>query len=174
MALALAHPDTGPGVGAAARSAAPTSPTLDVVAVNFVGSNPNARFIGASELPSRSNYFLPSSGGEESGVRNLRDIPNYGRVQAANVYDDVDLAYYSNQQGKLEFDFIVQPGASAQPVQLEIQGAQNLSTDAAGNLLIETASGGRLTYEKPVLYQDADGVRQTIRGSYALLGDNRV
>jgi len=34
---------------------------------------------------------------------------NYAKVKYANVYPGVDLVYYGNQ-GKLEYDFVVQPG----------------------------------------------------------------
>ena len=39
------------------------------------------------------------------------NMHNYAKVKYANVYPGVDLVYYGNQ-GKLEYDFVVQPGAA--------------------------------------------------------------
>src|SRR5262249_18701546 len=140
--------------------------------------NPNARFAGEGTPSSQSNYLgsaAPVRPWESAAaVRSLLDVPNYTKVTAGNLYDGVDLAYYSNQQGKLEFDFIVQPGSRPQPIQLDVQGAAGLQLDPQGNLLIDTAGGGRVVYQKPLLYQTADGARKDVAGAYTLLGGNRV
>src|SRR5438128_2601562 len=164
--LELARPQTGPDLGPLARSAAPTGRTVDVVAVNFVGANPNARLTGQDELPTRSNYF--------TGANRFIDIANYSRVHVSNLWSGVDASYYTSQQGKLEFDFTVAPGASPLAVQLEFQGARTLSLDLAGNLVLDTDSGGRVVHQKPTLYQTINGQQQTVTGSYVLLGTNRV
>ena len=37
-------------------------------------------------------------------------IPTYAKVRYAEVYPGTDLVYYGNQ-GRLEYDFVVRPGA---------------------------------------------------------------
>jgi hypothetical protein len=96
-------------------------------------------------------------------------VPNYAKVKYANVYPGVDLVYYGNQ-GKLEYDFVVQPGADPRSIQLAIvsdeHGAERQSAidnrkssisaplriDKNGDLVVTTDSG-EVTFHKPVVYQ---------------------
>jgi RHS repeat-associated protein len=145
---------------------------VDVVAMSFVGGDPQARVKGHEQLLSRSNYFHSDPSGAESA--GILDIVNYRKVASENVYDGIDVEYYTNARGKLEFDVVVRPGADAAAAQMEILGAENLSLDGEGNLVVETPSGGRLVYQAPVLYQQVGAVKQEVSGSYVLLGQQRV
>src|SRR5205085_3481250 len=97
------------------------------------------------------------------------NIANYGKVEYQNVYPGVNLIYYGNQQ-QLEYDFVVRPGADPGAIGLSFQGADQMSLDAAGNLVLHT-SGGDVVEHAPVVYQDLGGARQAIAGQY-VLGDN--
>jgi hypothetical protein len=66
------------------------------------------------ELPGKSNYFI---GNDPTKWRT--NVPNYAKVKYANVYPGVDLVYYGNQ-GQLEYDFVVQPGADPRSIQLAV------------------------------------------------------
>ncbi|MDP9090617.1 MAG: hypothetical protein M3O26_18005 [Pseudomonadota bacterium] len=55
-------------------------------------------------------------------------IRTYGRVGYSDVYPGVDLVYYGTQ-GRLEYDFTVAPGASAAPIRLAFDGADQLTID---------------------------------------------
>jgi hypothetical protein len=141
-----------------------TSNTLDL---QLVGVNASAQAIGQDELITKSNYLL---GNDPS--KWLTNIANYGQVEYRNVYRGVD-AVYSGNQGRLETTFLVQPGASAGVIQMQVQGAQSLSLDAQGNLVIHT-SGGDVTELAPVAYQEINGVRQAVTSRYILEGNNTV
>jgi len=82
--------------------------------MKLVGANPHARVTGLEELPGKSNYFI---GNDPKKWRT--NVPNYAKVKYANVYPGVDLVYYGNQ-GQLEYDFVVQPGADPHSIQLAI------------------------------------------------------
>jgi len=82
--------------------------------MKLIGGNPGAKVTGLEELPGKSNYFI---GNDPKKWRT--NVPNYAKVKYANVYPGVDLVYYGNQ-GKLEYDFVVQPGADARSIQLAI------------------------------------------------------
>jgi hypothetical protein len=76
-----------------------------LVKMELVGARPDARILGIRKIASTSNYFV-GNGPEQWRTR----IPNYARVEYRRVYPGVDLAYYGNQ-GQLECDFVVEPGA---------------------------------------------------------------
>jgi hypothetical protein len=85
-----------------------------VLRMQLVGANSQAKVSGLEELPGKSNYFI---GNDPKKWRT--HVPNYAKVKYANVYPGVDLVYYGNQ-GQLEYDFVVQPGADPRSIQLAI------------------------------------------------------
>jgi hypothetical protein len=85
-----------------------------VLHMKLVGANPHARVIGLEELPGKSNYLI---GNDPKKWR--ANVPNYAKVKYANVYPGVDLVYYGNQ-GQLEYDFVVHPGADPRSIQLAL------------------------------------------------------
>ncbi len=150
--------------------------------MRLVGANPGPRMTGAEELPGISNYFIGSD--PEKWRTN---VPRYAQVRYQDVYPGVDLIYYGNQR-QLEYDFIVAPGADPEPIQLEIQGADQLEIDATGDLVLHFASG-QVRLRKPLIYQnrggqnrggqktsgqEGAGIRQEIAGGYVLLGSHQV
>jgi hypothetical protein len=139
----------------------------DTVRLQILGGNPRAPGTGLDLLPGRTSYLL---GNDPSQWHT--DVANYGRVRYAGVYAGIDLVYYGNQRN-LEYDFVVAPGADPGAIRLNFDGTQGLSLDAAGNLVLHT-SGGDLVEHAPVVYQDIGGVRQSVAGSYRLLGQDQV
>jgi hypothetical protein len=65
------------------------------------------------------------------------------------------------------------PGADPARIRLGFEGARNLRVDAQGDLLAET-TGGAVRWQKPVVYQETDGVRKTIEGRYLLRRGHQV
>jgi hypothetical protein len=82
--------------------------------MRLVGANPNPKIVGLDELAGKSNYFI---GKDPKKWRT--NVSNYAKVKYANVYPGVDLVYYGNQ-GRLEYDFVIQPGADPHSIQLDI------------------------------------------------------
>jgi chitodextrinase len=73
----------------------------------------------------------------------------------------------------VEFDFIVAPGASLEPIKLGLTGERRLSTDASGNLLLST-SAGDLVLRKPLAYQEKDGHRQIVYATFVVNNKSEV
>ena len=90
------------------------------------------------------------------------DIPTYAKVELDNVYPGVNLVYYGNQ-GQLEYDFVVAPGADPSSIEVHYDGITGASLDADGNLVLST-SGGNVVMHRPVLYQEIGGVRHDVQG----------
>ena len=114
-------------------------------------------------LPGRVNYLI---GKDPSKWRT--DLATYGKVRFAGVYPGVDLIYYGNQ-GHLEYDFVLAPGAKPMAIGVRFEGAQKLQLDAQGTLQIQS-HGRQLAFEHPAAYQ-MDGERRTlVPASYRLAG----
>ena len=132
-----------------------------LVRLSFAGAN-KLRFEPSEKQSAFANYI----GGPASQWRS--HVPTYGRVTSADVYPGIDATFYGNQSN-LQFDFMVKPGADPKAIQLKFDGGQ-VKLDANGDLAIATELG-TIHQRKPVLYQEANGVRQPVDGSYKVDGN---
>src|SRR5439155_10428168 len=98
----------GPG-GMVAEAPART----DVLSMGLVGADQRASVVGVDPLPGISNYFI---GNDPSAWHT--GIPNFAKVSYRDIYPGVDLTYYGNQGGQLEYDFIVAAGVDPSVVRL--------------------------------------------------------
>ena len=130
-----------------------------VLRMKLVGANPLAQVAGLEELPGKSNYFI---GSDSSKWRT--NINTYAKVKYREVYPGIDLVYYGNQR-QLEYDWIVSPGAKTEDIRFAIEGAKTTSIDLNGDLVL-AVTGGDVRLHKPVVYQETDGVRHNVVGSY--------
>ena len=135
-----------------------------VVRMALVGANRNAAASGSERLPGESHYLAPGNP--------ITRVPHYARVEFAEVYRGIDLAYYGNGS-RLEYDFIVAPGADPRRVAIDVEGARQVRLDKAGRLVVETLAGP-LVWEAPLAYQDRDGLREIVPSRYVLRGRNRI
>src|SRR5439155_26451797 len=104
--------------------------------LKLADTNPAARLEGLSDLPGKANYF---SGGDPAGWR--LDVPTFARVRYGEIYPGIDLIFYGSDE-KLEFDFILRPGANVDLLRLEFTGPEKLRLDANGDLLLEMSEEG--------------------------------
>ncbi len=141
-------------------------PTRTAVHMKLAGANERVAVEGTDPLPGKSNYFV---GNDPSKWH--RNVPQYARVRYAEVYPGVDLVYYGNQ-GNLEYDFQVAPGANPKKIQLTFEGTRDLKL-ADGDLVLATAAGD-VRLEAPRVYQADGAVRKPVAGSFVLLAEDRV
>ena len=90
---------------------------------------------GAQQLPGTSSYFR---GGDFSKWRT--GIPQFGKVQYRGVYPGIDVVYYGNQ-GTLEYDFQIAPGADPSKIRIGYAGASHMRIDNRGDLILSTKTG---------------------------------
>ena len=135
--------------------------------MSLVGGARKAVVSGLDEQPGKANYYI---GSDPSKWRT--NVPTYAKVRYREVYPGIDLVYYGNQR-QLEYDFVVAPGADPNKIVLGFKGAEKLAIDAQGDLVLQTR-GGKIRQHKPVVYQDIDGARHEIAGSYVRKGANRI
>src|SRR5262245_3314862 len=137
-------------------------PRSSVLRMKLAGAHPDPRIRGVDKLPGKTNYF---TGQDQSRWR--AQVPSFARVKYENVYKGVDLVYYGNQ-GQLEYDFIVAPGADPSEIRLAFEGAEKMEIDANGDLALRTPAG-LLRQRKPQVYQEVNGTRLEIPSRYRIL-----
>jgi hypothetical protein len=131
------------------------------VTVRLVGARKPRVIQGQQLTGGISNYIF---GSDPSKWRT--DIPNFARVQYYEVYPGIDLVFHSRED-RLEYDFVVAPGADTKKIQLEIEGTSGITLDDDGNLLLHTKSG-LLKQEKPAVYREASGGRVRVAAGFVL------
>src|SRR5579863_1297939 len=135
--------------------------------IQLVGAEAHPQVVGMDELPGKTNYFLGNDARQW-----LTNVPGYARVLYKNVYPGVNLVFYGNA-GKLEYDFVVAPGANPRSIGLAFEGAQKLGFDAQGNL-VSQVGGVSIQQDKPTVYQVIQGVRHVLDSSYVLANAHQV
>ena len=145
--------------------------TQDVLRLSLQGANPSPQFVPEDQLPSYSNYF---SGG--ANPLSITNVPQYGEIVEQNVYPGINVVWHASANHQLEYDFQVTPGANPSVIQLHVEGATGLSSDAHGNLLIGTP-GGTLVQSGPTITQpglSGNALPQSVSGSTLLLPNGNV
>ena len=130
----------------------------------LAGANANAAASALERRAGTVNYLK----GERSQWQ--QGIPTFGRVRYESVYPGVDLAWYGTNGGRLEYDFLLEPGADPSKIALRVEGAQRLSLARDGALRIRTAAG-TLTQRPPLAYQTIAGKRVEVKSRYRLEGE---
>ena len=110
--------------------------------MTFEGANSQA---GSRPARRTARHCQLLIGDDPSKWHEHSDLPE-GRIQ--NVYEGIDLVYYGNQ-GRLEYDLIVAPGANPSQIKLAL-GAEQIAVDEQGDLVLslpqsirDCADGGR-------------------------------
>ncbi|HEX3743155.1 MAG TPA: SBBP repeat-containing protein [Bryobacteraceae bacterium] len=133
------------------------------VTTTLAGASSNSQPEGQDPLAAKVNYFL---GADPAGWRT--GAPLFTRAVEHGVYHGIDLMFHG-ENGALEYDFLVRPGANASRIALDISGASAVRIDSDGALVIATAAG-EIRWKKPEVYQMTDGRRESVAGAFALRG----
>jgi gliding motility-associated-like protein len=102
--------------------------------VSFVGANLNPQIIPDKALPTYNNYFLGNDKSKWAGNCKI-----FNAVTYKNIYPNIDIRYYSTQ-GKLKYDFIVNPGGNPNDIKLKYEGVNSLA-EKSNELIINTSVG---------------------------------
>jgi hypothetical protein len=130
----------------------------------FLGTNPAAFPRGIDRLEGYSNYLRRS--------QEVSRVPAYARASYKGVYRGVDLVYYGTA-GRLEYDFILAPGVDPAVIRLRFEGAEKVRIDENGDLLA-TVADSDLRQQRPIIYQEIQGQRKTVRGEYVLQENGEI
>ncbi len=137
------------------------------VRLGFVGANPAGVPKGENERLSRSNYL---TGNDPN--RWATNVPSFEKIRYPEIYKGIDLLFYGNEQS-VQFDFVVRAGSDPNAIRLGFTGAEQLELEPTGDLRV-TADETSFRLRKPVVYQEDNGSRQPVTGSFAVAGKNEV
>jgi gliding motility-associated-like protein len=129
----------------------------------FKGANQGVQIYAAGKRKSYHNYY---HGGDE--LSEFLKVSLFDTIFYRNIYPDIDLVFYLLPEGKgLKYDFVIHPGANPGMIKYAYEGAENLTLNEAGELIIKTPMG-ILKEEKPFSYQKDKGFQKKIPSSFKL------
>jgi hypothetical protein len=131
------------------------------IRIKFASANNHADIEARELLTGHVNYFL---GTDETKWKT--NIPTYGQVRYRNLYPGIDLAFYGAAR-KLEYDFIIAPGADPNALRLSVEGADSISIGKNGDLLLQIGAN-EVRFRLPFVYQEIGGKKKQMEGTYFL------
>jgi YVTN family beta-propeller protein len=144
-----------------AGATAADEPGPAILRMKLVQGNPGAEVSGAKELPGKVNYLIGNDPRDwHTG------IPLYEEVRSREVYPGINLVFHGDQQ-RLEYDFVVSPGADAGRIRFKVSGAEKMEVDENGDLLLRAAKT-EFRMRKPVIYQQVGEQRRPVDGGFSL------
>jgi hypothetical protein len=112
------------------------------IVMDLIGARKHAHAEGLDLQPGITSYFLGNNPKKwRSGV------PHYARVRYKDVYPGIDVVFYGNEAGELEYDFVVAPGADPSAIRLAYN--QPVHVDSKGDLLV-----AGLRQKRPKVFQN--------------------
>ena len=131
--------------------------------MDIVGMNPNAVTSNEEQTEEYFNYYYAHC---PEGITN---VYGYKKVVYENVYDNIDLIYYSNTKG-LKYDFIVKPGGDVSDIKLKYKNADGVYITDEGKIKATNPFG---EIEIDVLYTyQSDG--KSIGSNYKIEQDGII
>ncbi|MEZ5306170.1 MAG: VCBS repeat-containing protein [Pyrinomonadaceae bacterium] len=138
------------------------------VYMSLEGANMEAEAIGSEREGHKTNYF---KGNEDDWVSS---VPNFGKVRYESVYEGIDIVWTGIEKGGARYDFEVSPGADPESIVWDIRGADEVSIEDDGSLMIITESG-ILKQAAPVSFQEnGDGNLISVQSGFRMIGINKV
>lgn len=122
---------------------------------------------GASPRPARVSYFLGND-----PARWVTGVPTYDQVTYRELYPGTNLVVH-RATGQPEYDFVVSPDGRPQDIEVEIEGARQLTIGEDGALTADLG-GWALVQPVPIAWQDIDGGRRAVPVEFVLRDANRI
>ncbi len=131
--------------------------------INFLNADSNAVVEPDKPLSVFNNYLI---GKDSTKWRTGCRI--FNGVTYKNIYKNVDLRYYSDN-GNLEYDLIIKPGADVSKISLQFNGLDGLLMNKYGNLTMHTSVGD--VYQSiPSSYQIVKNLKRKVKVGYQVSG----
>ena len=132
------------------------------VDVNWLNCNKNVTLSKYGKSTESFNYY------NDVSPNGIKGVFNYEKIKYNNLYNDIDMVWY-NINNQLKYDFIVKPYADLSQIKLEINGAEKISINKEGQLIVKTTHG-TLIEDQPIVMQEG----KKLNAAWSIVGKNIV
>ena len=128
---------------------------LDFTTIRFLHASEDAVIRPTNKLSAKVSYY----NGPDSNSW-YEAVPIYEQLIYENIYDGIDVKFYGNNEGKIEFDFILAPWADPDQIRIESSDNNVARITEKGNILLTE----EMILEAPYVYQQLEEERTEIPG----------
>ncbi|TAH31429.1 MAG: PKD domain-containing protein [Cytophagales bacterium] len=143
----------------------PTTIKAHSVEVEFVNSNKNITWKKTLPTHHHYNYFLGNNKSKWAS-----DVKGFYELEAENIYRGIKAKFFSKEKS-FKYEFHLQPNARPEDIKMEYKGAENLTIDEKGNLIIKTSLNS-FQENKPYAYQIINGKEVKVKCNFVLQQNN--
>lgn len=133
-----------------------------VVRVVFEGSSAAVVLKGEEQQPGSHHYFIGNN-----PARWHAGVPGYRRVRYHGLYEGIDLRV-QEQQGRLEYDWLLEPGARLAQIVIRAEGVHRLELTSQGSLRLHTVLGPIEQPPPTAWYELPGGRRQPVQAGFVI------
>ncbi|MCX6257919.1 MAG: SBBP repeat-containing protein [Bacteroidia bacterium] len=137
-----------------------------VIAMRY-GNSGNVTASGTEKKDEYYNYFIGND-----PTKWASDVPLFYEVKVENMYPGISYRYYFDGQG-LRYDILLSPGADISMINMTYQGAEAVSINDNGDLVLKTSLGD-VIQNQLFAYQETDGKRNGVRCSFVVKNDGKI
>lgn len=137
------------------------------VRFRWLGARPLVAGRAEAPLPGRVHYLL---GHDPS--RWIRNVPLSRAIRFPEIYPGIDVVY-SATEGLLEVDFRVAPGAQPDQIRMAVEGADEVTIDAHGDLVVR-AGDKEFRQHRPRAFQESGSGRVEIDCAFAWVEEGQI
>lgn len=121
--------------------------------INWLNCNRQTTIITGNAIGGYTNYYLAVCPNGVNGVK------TYQSITYKNIYKGIDLVWY-DKNNALKYDYMVAAGADYKNIQSQILGAENISLNQQGELVISTPLG-EIIEQAPLVMQQGRELKAT-------------
>ena len=125
------------------------------VDIKWINTNQDFEIKKDKSLDGINNYYLQSCPNGIFGVKSYED------VVYKNLYNGIDIHFYG-KNGKLKYDYIVSRNSDFKQIKFQVLGANKISIDNNGSLVIES-NLGNITEAAPLVIQQGKELKSKWR-----------
>lgn len=107
-----------------------------VLTTKFIGANPNPVVVGEGQMEYICNYFVGND-----PTKWHTEVPSYSAIVLKDIYPGIDLRYSGDDSDQAAYEFIAAPGADITQVRVAFEGAEEISLDSDGGMIVRTKWG---------------------------------
>jgi hypothetical protein len=124
--------------------------------IEFKGSKGWSGFEKGKPFETKRNFIY-----NNRKQKSITNVTSYDEITLKNVYEGIDLRLYSQENGQLEFDWIVWPDADPDHIKMKFRGQKKLLIEPNGKLLVELPMGKFQMHLPESYYATPDGKQRT-------------
>ena len=106
-----------------------------------------------------------------SDTSKTSQVETYAELWYRDLYPRTDLRYYSRGDGRVEYDFVLHPGADAERLRWRMGGIEEMEVDKETGELVLCTSLGEVRKGAPYAYQMIEGHEVEVASAYSISGD---